>query len=93
MNQKEEIAIKSLIEKYNDVLVHSMGIAISEDLIGLIISNQDDTNFELKDFISKKEEFRQFVVKEFFKNNHKTVISELSGMEEEFVAKRRNKLV
>jgi len=89
VNKKEEIAIKSLIEKYNDVLVHSMGIAISEDLVGLIISNQEDTDFELKDFINKKEEFKQFVVKEFFKYNNKTVVSELSGMEEEFVAKRR----
>ena len=85
MKKDEELAIKSLLEKYNDILVHSMGIAISEDLIGLIISNQEDTNFELKDFISRKEEFKQFVVKEFFKYNNKTIVSELSGMEEEFV--------
>ncbi len=90
MKKKEEIVIKSLIEKYNDVLVHAMGIAISEDLIGLIISNQEDANFELIDFINKKKEFKQFVVKEFFKHNNKTMLSELSGMEEEFVAKRRS---
>ena len=88
INQEEKV-IKSLIEKYNDVLVHSMGIAISEDLIGLIISNQEDTNFELKDFINKKEGFKQFVVKEFFRYNNKTIISQLSEMEEEFVPKRR----
>jgi hypothetical protein len=87
--KKEEDVIKSLIEKYNDVLVHSMGIAISEDLIGLIISNQEDSDFELKNFINKKEEFRQFVVKEFFKHNNKTIVSELRGMEEGFVAKKR----
>ena len=66
-----------------------MGIAISEDLISLIISNREDTNFELKDFINKKEEFKQFVVNEFFKFNNKTVISELSGMEEEYSPKNR----
>ena len=93
MKKDEELVIKSLIEKYNDILVHSMGIAISEDLIGLIISNQEDTNFELKDFISRKEEFKKFVVKEFFKYNNKTIVSELSGMEEEFVAKRRGLLI
>lgn len=88
MEKKEEIAIISLIEKYNDVLVHSMSIAISEDLVGLIISNQEDTNFELIDFIKKKEEFKKFVTKEFFKHNNKTVISELGRMEEEYTAKR-----
>ena len=90
MKKQEEIAIRSLIKKYNNVLIHSMRIALSEDLIGLIIFNRDDTSYELKDFINKKKEFKQFVVKEFFKYNNKTVVSELSGMEEEFVPKRRN---
>ena len=93
MNKKDKITIKFLIEKYNNVLIHSMEIAISEDLINLIISNREDADFELKDFINRKKEFKQFVVKEFFKLNKKTVLSDLSRMEEEFVAKRRGCLV
>ena len=93
MNKKDKITIKFLIEKYNNVLIHSMEIAISEDLISLIISNREDADFELKDFINRKKEFKQFVVKEFFKLNKKTVLSDLSRMEEEFVAKRRGCLV
>ena len=73
MNKKDKITIKFLIEKYNNVLIHSMEIAISEDLISLIISNREDADFELKDFINRKKEFKQFVVKEFFKLNKKTV--------------------
>lgn len=84
MNREEEKKIKVLIKKYNPVLLHSMSIALSEDLINLIISNQEDTDFKLRDVIADKDELREFVVKEFLKQNSsiKDVIHELKSMDE-----------
>lgn len=91
MNKKEEKIISALIEKYNHVLLHSMQIAVTEDLTNLIIANQDDKDFELTQFIKKKEEYKQFVIKEFFRLNSGSVINELSKMEESFIPKKRKK--
>lgn len=84
MNREEEKKLKVLIKKYNPVLLHSMSIALSEDLINLIISNQDDTDFKLREVITDKVELREFVVKEFLKQNSsiKDVIHELKSMDE-----------
>jgi hypothetical protein len=79
---KDIVKIKSLVKKYNDVLMESMQNALSEDLINLIIVNGDDKSFELKDFIKKKNDFKKVVVKEFLKINSSSVSSELSLMEE-----------
>jgi hypothetical protein len=45
VNQEEKI--KNLLEKYNDILLVSMRLAVAEDFIGLVILNKDDTDFEL----------------------------------------------
>jgi len=89
MDKKEEETIVGLIKKYNEILLHSMRIAVSEDLVNLIISNRDDVNFELKDFVNKKEEFKQFVMTEFFRLNSSSVLSELSKMEDPFIPQKR----
>lgn len=91
MKKKEELIINALIKKYNDILLQSMRIAIAEDLTNLIIANQDDTNFELIEFIKNKDEFKQYVMAEFFRQNSNSVINELSSMEDPFTPKKRKK--
>jgi hypothetical protein len=82
MTAKQEEKIKALIEKYNDILLNSMKLAIAEDLINLIILNRDDSSFELKETLKKKEELNQFILKEFLKLNSSSVIPELREMDE-----------
>ena len=89
MNQKEKQIISKLVKKYNSILLHSTQIAVTEDLINLIISNREDENFELTEFIKNKEDFKKYVVGEFFKLNSSTVLSELSSMEETYRPKQK----
>ena len=89
MNQKEKQIISNLVKKYNSILLHSMQIAVTEDLINLIIANREDENFELTNFINNKEDFKKYVVGEFFKLNSSTVLSELSSMEESYRPKQK----
>jgi hypothetical protein len=74
--------LKSLILKYNDILKETIQISAAEDLINLIIVNGDDEEFDLKELISKKQEFKSQVFKEFMKNNSASVLEELSDMDE-----------
>jgi hypothetical protein len=80
MDKKDKI--KQLTLKYNDILLESIRIALSEDLINLIVVNQEDQDFGLVEFMSKKKEFKNFVLTEFLKNNSNPVIKELAEMEE-----------
>lgn len=89
MNQNEKILLSNLVNKYNSILLHSVQIAVAEDLINLIIVNGDDKGFELKNIVNNKEEFKQFVVSEFFKLNSGSILSELGSMEDTFVPKQR----
>jgi hypothetical protein len=82
MTSEQQHKISKLIEKYNAILLNSMRLAIAEDFINLIILNRDDTNFELKDILSEKEQSYQFILKEFLKLNSSTVASELRKMED-----------
>ena len=66
-----------------------MQIAVTEDLINLIIANREDESFELTRFINNKEEFKKYVVGEFFKLNSKSILSELSTMEETYKPKQK----
>ncbi len=91
MNNKEKQIISSLVKKYNSILLHSTQIAITEDLINLIIANREDESFELSAFIKNKEDFKKYVVGEFFKLNNTTVLSELSSMEETFKPAKKQK--
>lgn len=79
MTDKQKVS--ELIEKYNDILLASMKLALSEDLVNLIIANQDDKDFDLIDFVQNKKEFKSYVLKEFFRQNS-SPLKDLSKMEE-----------
>ncbi|MFT6716647.1 MAG: hypothetical protein ACJA0Q_001291 [Saprospiraceae bacterium] len=87
MTSKEKDQIKSLIKKYNDVLLQSMGIAVAEDLINLIVVNGDDKDFQLSKLMKDQRAFKLFVINEFMKNNSKSVLNELKSMDEDFSSK------
>jgi hypothetical protein len=91
VNLKEKHIISRLVKKYNSILLHSTQIAISEDLINLIIANGEDKDFELTEFINNKDDFKKYVVGEFFKLNNTTILSELSSMEESFKPSKKQK--
>ena len=91
MNTKEKHIISTLVKKYNSILLHSAQIAITEDLINLIIANREDESFELTEFIKNKDEFKKYVVGEFFKLNNTSILSELSSMEESFKPSKKQK--
>jgi hypothetical protein len=82
MTNEQHYKISQLVEKYNDILLNSMRLAIAEDFINLIILNRDDTNFELNDLLADKEPLYQFILKEFLKLNSSPVASELRKMED-----------
>lgn len=82
MNKEQEKKIKDLIVKYNDVLLVSMRLAISEDFVNLMLLNRDDTDFILKDLFNNKEEFNKLIIKEFLKRNSSSVTHELSSMKD-----------
>ena len=87
MTPKEKDQIKSLIKKYNEVLLHSMSIAVAEDLINLIVVNGDDQDFKLSKLMKDQQAFKLFVINEFMKNNSKSVLSELKTMDDSFSSK------
>jgi len=87
MDTKEKNQVKSLIKKYNDILLHSMSIAVAEDLINLIVVNGDDEGFELSELMKDQRAFKLFVINEFMKNNSKSFLNELKFMEEGFSSK------
>lgn len=70
------------MNKYNDILLHSMRLAIAEDFVNLIILNRDDTEFELKDLLEKKEEYYPLLLKEFLRLNSSPVAAALKTMED-----------
>lgn len=78
--QKEKI--KDLLQKYNDILLVSMRLAVAEDFTNLIITNQDDSEFELSDLLKNKNEYTSFIFKQFLKLNSSIVVKELSSMKE-----------
>jgi hypothetical protein len=95
MTQLQEDKIRSLVEKYNEILLHSMRLAVAEDLINLMILNKDDADFDLKDLLSDKETLYNTILKEFLKRNSSSVVSELRGMtdplkESKLIKRKRN---
>lgn len=82
MREDQQQKIVALVDKYNDVLLHSMRLAIAEDLINLMLLNRDDREFELKDLLQDKDVFYQFILKEFLKKNSSSVVNELRSMED-----------
>lgn len=87
MNSKEKEQVKLLIKKYNEVLLHSMSIAVTEDLINLIVVNRDDEYFQLSELMKKQQAFRLFVTNEFMKNNANPLLNELKSMDDNFISK------
>ena len=84
--------VKALLCKYNDILLNSMSIALSEDLINLIVVNGDDKDFELLNLVKDKSTFRSFVTNEFLKLNSNSVLGDLKTMDDEIDFKMvRNK--
>jgi hypothetical protein len=83
MTLEQQKKIAKLIEKYNDILLNSMRLAVAEDFINLIVLNRDDSDFELKDFLGDKEQYYQFILKEFLRLNSSSVASELRKMEDQ----------
>ena len=92
MTKNQEKKIKSLIDKYNEILLISMRLAIAEDFVKLIVLNHEDSSFELTNLLHDKEQFNNFILKEFLKKNSSSVVEELKTMDEPFVAAKRKRL-
>jgi CRISPR/Cas system-associated endonuclease Cas1 len=82
MSPQQEQKVKELIQKYNDILLNSMRLAVAEDFINLIILNRDDADFELNECLQNKNEYYNHIFKEFMKQNSSSVIDELKTMED-----------
>jgi hypothetical protein len=93
MTQEQEQKIKHLIDKYNDILLISMKLAVTEDFLNLILLNRDDSSFELRDLIQDKKAFSDLVMKEFMRKNGSVVLDDLKKMEDPLKTKltRRKK--
>lgn len=89
MNKNQEEKINELLTKYNDILLVSMRLAISEDLIDLIILNKEDTDFELSNLLKNKNDFSNYIMREFLKNNSSSVLKDLRNMEEPLLELKR----
>ena len=91
MTSRQEKKIRELLNKYNDVLLHSMRLAIAEDFINLMILNRDDSDFELQGLMENKELFYNTIMKEFLKRNSSSVIAQLRSMDEPFELSKKSK--
>ena len=81
MTPQQENKLKKLVDKYNDILLVSMKLAIAEDLINLMVLNRDDSEFVMKDLFENKEDFYNIIMKEFFIKNSSSVVQELKTMD------------
>jgi hypothetical protein len=81
MTHQQENKLKELVDKYNDILLVSMKLAIAEDLINLMVLNRDDSEFVMKDLFENKEDFYNIIMKEFFIKNSSSVVQELKTMD------------
>lgn len=81
MTIEQEEKIKELIQKYNDILLVSMRLAVSEDFMNLMLLNRDDSEFLLKDLFQNKEDFSRLIMREFLKKNSTSVLQDLKKME------------
>jgi len=82
ISKRDSEKVRGLLEKYNDILLNSMSIALAEDLINLIVVNEEDKDFELVELVKDKGAFRSFVTNEFLKLNSKSVLEDLKNMDE-----------
>ena len=82
MTRKQEVKIKDLLQKYNDILLVSMRLAVAEDFTNLVILNKDDSDFELSNLLKEKDQFTNYIMKEFLRQNSSSVTDQLSTMNE-----------
>ena len=82
MTQDQENKLKLLVQKYNDILLVSMKLAVAEDLINLIILNGDDKEFHLSNLLQEKDQLSTFIMKEFLNQNSSSVMNDLKIMED-----------
>jgi hypothetical protein len=89
MTAEQQAKVKELLEKYNDILLVSMRLAVAEDFVNLIIQNRDDTDFSLSNLLEDKQALSDYIMREFLKQNSSSVVSELSKMEEQKLSIRK----
>jgi len=83
MTKEQEGKVKELLQKYNEILLVSMRLAVAEDFINLMLLNRDDSEFLLKDLFQNKEDFSRLIMKEFLKKNSNSVIPDLKKFEDD----------
>lgn len=59
-----------------------MRLAVTEDLISLIILNKEDTEFKLSNLMKDKMTLSNYVIQEFLKQNSKGVLGDLGSLED-----------
>lgn len=89
MTNTQEDKIKTLLDKYNDILLVSMKLAVTEDFTNLVILNKDDSDFELSSLLKNKSEFSNYIMKEFLKQNSSSIVKDLKHMDEPILRKRK----
>jgi hypothetical protein len=89
MTEDQQLKIKELISKYNDILLNSMRLAIAEDFVNLVILNRDDEDIELRQLLENKNEYYNYILKEFLKKNSSSVVDELKSMDEPTIQLKR----
>ena len=92
MTKKQEDKIKQLLNKYNDILLVTMKLAIAEDFTNLIIVNKDDSEFELNQLLKNKDQYSNYIMREFLKQNSSSITKELSSMDEKKFSIRKKQL-
>jgi hypothetical protein len=89
MTEEQQQKIKELISKYNDILLNSMRLAIAEDFVNLVILNRDDEDIELRQLLENKNEYYNYILKEFLKKNSSSVVDELKSMDKPIIQLKR----
>ena len=84
MTEEQQMKVKELLEKYNDILLVSMRLAVAEDFVNLIIQNRDDTDFSLSNLLEDKQALSDYIMREFLKQNSSSVVGRVvqNGREE-----------
>jgi hypothetical protein len=82
MTPSQQQRLNVLLTKYNDILLNSMRLAVTEDLISLIILNKDDKEFELSNLLQDKTALSNYVIRQFLKQNSGGVLKDLGKLED-----------
>jgi hypothetical protein len=66
-----------------------MRLAIAEDFVNLVILNRDNEDIELRQLLENKNEYYNYILKEFLKKNSSSVVDELKSMDEPIIQLKR----